>query len=46
MLSSIMPVFVITLAAFLLVIVGMAVGVLMGRREISGKLRRFGQPVR
>lgn len=29
-------VFGITLAAFLLVIAGMAVGVIMGRREISG----------
>ncbi|MFK7736613.1 MAG: (Na+)-NQR maturation NqrM [Pirellulaceae bacterium] len=36
MLSSLMPIFLVTLTAFILVIAGMAVGVLMGRREISG----------
>ena len=33
---GILVVFIVTLAAFLLVIVGMAVGVILGRREISG----------
>lgn len=33
---TLVVVFVITLSAFLLVIAGMAVGVIMGRREISG----------
>ena len=33
---TLLIVFGVTLAAFLLVIAGMAVGVMMGRREISG----------
>lgn len=39
---SLMIVFGITLAAFLLVIAGMAVGVMMGRREISGSCGGLG----
>lgn len=33
---GIMVIFAVTLAAFLLVMAGMAVGVMLGRREISG----------
>ena len=36
MLTTLMIVFGVTLVAFLLVIAGMSVGVIMGRREISG----------
>lgn len=36
MLNTLMIVFGVTLVAFLLVIAGMSIGVIMGRREISG----------
>lgn len=39
---NLMIVFGITFAAFLLVIAGMAVGVMMGRREISGSCGGLG----
>ena len=39
---TLLVVFSVTLAAFLLVIAGMAVGVIMGRREISGSCGGLG----
>lgn len=39
---QLLAIFGVTLAAFLLVIAGMAVGVIMGRREISGSCGGLG----
>lgn len=39
---NLLPIFAVTLAAFLLVVVGMAVGVLLGRKAISGSCGGLG----